>query len=55
MDRLSQQHRRQVITLAQDSFYRELTAEESKKAEKGMFNFDHPGTFFNNFKKIYSS
>jgi uridine kinase len=38
-------HERQVISLSQDSFYRELTAPESKKAEKGLFNFDHPDAF----------
>ena len=34
---------RQIITLSQDSFYRDLTAKESDQAKKGMFNFDHPG------------
>jgi len=38
-------HERQVISLSQDSFYRELTGPESKKAEKGLFNFDHPDAF----------
>jgi len=38
-------HERQVISLSQDSFYRELTGSESKKAEKGLFNFDHPDAF----------
>lgn len=36
---------RKVISLSQDSFYRELTQSESKKAEKGLFNFDHPDAF----------
>ena len=35
---------RQIISISQDSFYRELTAEESEKALKGLFNFDHPGS-----------
>lgn len=34
---------RQIITLSQDSFYRNLTSKESEQAKKGMFNFDHPG------------
>merc|ERR1712088_27805 len=38
-------HERQVISLSQDSFYRELNPSESKKAEKGLFNFDHPDAF----------
>ena len=38
---------RKVISLSQDSFYRELTPRESQKAAKGLFNFDHPGTAYN--------
>ncbi|KAL0276551.1 UNVERIFIED_CONTAM: hypothetical protein PYX00_004107 [Menopon gallinae] len=33
---------RQVITISQDSFYRELSPAEKEKAAKGLFNFDHP-------------
>lgn len=36
---------RQIITLSQDSFYRDLTSKESEQARKGMFNFDHPDAF----------
>lgn len=36
---------RQVVTISQDSFYRELTPQEKVKAEKGLFNFDHPDAF----------
>lgn len=36
---------RQVVCVSQDSFYRELTATEIAKAERGQFNFDHPGAF----------
>lgn len=35
---------RQIISLSQDSFYRELDEEDLKLAKKGHFNFDHPGT-----------
>jgi uridine kinase len=36
--------RKRVITIAQDSFYRDLlTDEEIEKAQRGEFNFDHPG------------
>jgi len=38
---------KQVVHLAQDSFYRELTSMEIEKAKKGMFNFDHPDAFDN--------
>jgi len=34
---------RQVVCISQDSFYRELTPPEKARAEKGLFNFDHPG------------
>ena len=34
---------RQIISLSQDSFYRELNATEIAQAKKGTFNFDHPG------------
>ncbi|GIY76131.1 uridine-cytidine kinase 2-B [Caerostris darwini] len=38
---------RQVICISQDSFYKELTSEEKKKAAKGKYNFDHPDAFDN--------
>uniref|UniRef100_A0A1A9ZTJ0 uridine/cytidine kinase n=1 Tax=Glossina pallidipes TaxID=7398 RepID=A0A1A9ZTJ0_GLOPL len=36
---------RQVVTISQDSFYRELTATEKAKAFQGLYNFDHPDAF----------
>ncbi|XP_048524616.1 uridine-cytidine kinase isoform X2 [Dendroctonus ponderosae] len=36
---------RQVVCIAQDSFYRDLTPSEIAKAAKGQFNFDHPDAF----------
>ena len=38
---------KQVVSLSQDSFYRELNPAEIAKANKGMFNFDHPDAFDN--------
>jgi len=38
---------KQVVSLSQDSFYRELNPSEIAKANKGMFNFDHPDAFDN--------
>lgn len=35
----------QVVCISQDSFYRELTPAEKAKADKGLFNFDHPDAF----------
>ena len=43
----------QVVTISQDSFYRELTAAEKEKAKKGLFNFDHPDAF--NEQLIYDT
>ncbi|KAH8385917.1 hypothetical protein KR200_006317 [Drosophila serrata] len=44
---------RQVVSISQDSFYRELTAAEKSKAQKGLFNFDHPDAF--NEELMYST
>jgi len=38
---------KQVVTLSQDSFYRELDDKEIVLASKGKFNFDHPDAFDN--------
>ncbi|XP_067637630.1 uridine-cytidine kinase isoform X3 [Eurosta solidaginis] len=43
-----EQAQRQVVTISQDSFYRELTVAEKAKAQKGLFNFDHPDAFNEN-------
>ncbi|VDK72879.1 unnamed protein product [Litomosoides sigmodontis] len=42
MEKLGKAHERRVVAISQDSFYRNLTAEETKKANRGEFNFDHP-------------
>uniref|UniRef100_A0A146LW06 Putative uridine-cytidine kinase n=1 Tax=Lygus hesperus TaxID=30085 RepID=A0A146LW06_LYGHE len=36
---------RKVVTISQDSFYRELTPTEKVRALKGQYNFDHPDAF----------
>lgn len=33
------------MSISQDSFYRELDANEKARADKGTFNFDHPSAF----------
>ncbi|XP_045600666.1 uridine-cytidine kinase 2 isoform X2 [Procambarus clarkii] len=38
---------RRVVCISQDAFYRPLNAEESSRALKGIFNFDHPDAFDN--------
>ncbi|KAM3728349.1 Uridine-cytidine kinase [Dirofilaria immitis] len=42
MEKLGKAHERRVVTISQDSFYRSLTDEETKRASRGEFNFDHP-------------
>lgn len=34
-----------MVCISQDSFYRELDNAEKAKADKGLFNFDHPSAF----------
>ena len=36
-------HHKRVVTVSQDSFYRNLTTFEKSLADRGEFNFDHPG------------
>jgi len=33
---------RKVVCIAQDSFYKELSDVDAKRAAKGCFDFDHP-------------
>ena len=36
-------HQKQVVMVSQDSFYKNLTEEQSECADAGEYNFDHPG------------
>ena len=36
---------KKVVSLSQDSFYKELEPSEIILANRGMFNFDHPDAF----------
>lgn len=47
--RVAVDHPRLVVTICQDSFYRDLNEEEKKRAFAGDFNFDHPGNFLHKF------
>uniref|UniRef100_V9L4S4 uridine/cytidine kinase n=1 Tax=Callorhinchus milii TaxID=7868 RepID=V9L4S4_CALMI len=40
-------HKRKVVILSQDGFYKILTREQQNKAFKGQYNFDHPDAFDN--------
>ena len=35
-----------VVLLSQDSFYKNLTTEQSEKADQGLFNFYHSVSWF---------
>ena len=41
---------RHVVHISQDSFYRELKQSEKVRAERGLFNFDHPGRYHFTFQ-----
>jgi len=43
-DRVESNQRR-VVIISQESFYRELSAEEAEDAKVGNFDFDHPDAF----------
>lgn len=45
VERLDPQHVGRVASISQDSFYRELSADENRRAIDGQFNFDHPDAF----------
>lgn len=47
MEQLGQQDssQKRVVMLSQDSFYKKLDSKEKKLADKGDYNFDHPGMF----------
>ena len=47
MEQLGQEgvesNQRRVVIISQESFYRELCADEAEDAKVGNFDFDHPG------------
>lgn len=43
MEKLGEEQHNHVIIIGQESFYKDLTAEEVEKAKLGQYNFDHPG------------
>lgn len=42
---LNDQHKKQVLIISLDSFYKKLNVDELQKAEKGDHNLDHPESF----------
>ena len=40
------EHKRQVIIVNMDSFYKELSPEDQVLANTGDYNYDHPGNVF---------
>lgn len=47
------EHLRNVTIVKQDSFYRDLTADEHERAKRGEYNFDHPDAFDINLIKSF--
>ena len=47
MEGLRQQnYGHRVGLLSMDSFYKPLNAQQRELVQRGLFNFDHPGTLF---------
>ena len=42
---LNNDHKKQIMIISFDSFYRHLTPDEQLKAQRGEHNFDHPTSF----------
>ena len=42
---LNNEHKKQIMIISFDSFYRHLTSDEQLKAQRGEHNFDHPTSF----------
>ena len=43
--KLNHQHKKHILIVSLDSFYKPLSNEERCKAERGDHNLDHPGSF----------
>jgi len=57
LENLNKQHKKQVLIISLDSFYKVLSNEEILKAERGDHNLDHPDSFdedlaYNTFMNI---
>ena len=44
-------HKRRVVCISQDSFYKPLTEEQKIEAQKGNYDFDHPNSLDNHLMK----
>ena len=45
IEKLNVQHKKQVLVISLDSFYKKLSTDELPKAERGDINLDHPESF----------
>jgi uridine kinase len=45
LTQLNNEHKKQIMIISFDSFYRNLTPDEQLKAQRGEHNFDHPSSF----------
>ncbi len=42
LEALNNQHKKHVLIISLDSFYKKLSSDELQKAERGDINLDHP-------------
>ncbi len=42
IDLINHEHKKQILIISMDSFYKKLSGEDLHKAEKGDINLDHP-------------
>jgi uridine kinase len=45
LEKLNVEHKKSVLVISMDSFYRQLSGSQLKRAEVGDFNLDHPDSF----------
>lgn len=46
LELMNDKHKKQVLIISLDSFYKKLTTEQLQKAERGALNLDHPDCKF---------
>ncbi len=49
IDLINHEHKKQILIISMDSFYKKLSDEDLQKAEKGELNLDHPECMYRNF------
>ena len=42
IDLINHEHKKQILIISMDSFYKQLSGDELQRAERGDINLDHP-------------